>query len=57
MLFICFGVVLLESERDLCYGVNFCIMARLYMFMDTHIFTNATKEIIIRNDRMFHPAL
>lgn len=57
MLFICFGVVLSKSERDLCYGVNFCITTRLYMFMDTHIFTNAAKEIIIRNSRMFHPAL
>lgn len=57
MLFICFDVVLLESEKDLCYSVNFCIMTKLYMFMDTHIFTNAAKGIIIRNNRMFHPAL
>lgn len=55
MLFIYFDVVLLESENDLCYSVNFCIMTKLDMFMDTHIFTNAAKGIIIRNNRMFHP--
>lgn len=43
MLFICFDVVLLECERDLRHGVNFCIMTKLYIFMDTHIFTNAAK--------------